>query len=145
MPVPAVDAGIVAGSHIAAAQELRPLEEGPELQVAVAVDAGVGGEALAVAGRELPDDLLPERIREVEDIVRDAQAEGGGAGVLHILQAAAGPATGEAGVLVLIELHGAAHAVVARVPQQLPRRAGVHAAAHGQQDFGFLHFRHISS
>ena len=129
-----IDAGIVTGGNISAAKEICPLEQRAKLQIAVAVDAGIWGKSPAVACHEFADDLLPEFLRKVENIVGDPQAEGSGASVLDILQTAAGPVWGDPCILVAVKLHGTAGARIARVPQELGRRAGIYAAAHGHQD-----------
>ena len=55
LPCP-LDAGVVAGGDIAAAQNIGALKELVEFQIAVAVDAGVGGDAVLVGVDEAVDD-----------------------------------------------------------------------------------------
>ena len=125
------DAGVMASGNGVAAQFLRPVEELFKFQIAVAVDTGVRRFALAVAGNEFVHDLLPEFVGEIERIMPHPQLPGGAAGILHIVETAAGVASAQADVLILIELHRTADAGMPRVGQQLCRHAGIHAAAHG--------------
>ena len=70
-PVPAVDAGIVAGSHIVGSPGAPPAGRAAFHRTSGSGCSRCRGWAFRpwqYAGRELPDDLFPERIREVEDL-----------------------------------------------------------------------------
>ena len=87
--IPAVlplNPGIVAGGNGVAAHERRPVIEPPELQIAVAVNAGIGGAPLLIGLRKAIHHLAAELIGEVEHIVGHIQLISHAAGVLHILQ-----------------------------------------------------------
>ena len=80
----------MAGDHIVAAQLLGSAEHGPEFQIAVAVDAGAGGLARLVAADELFHDAGTEVVLKIKGIVGNAHAAADAAGILHIVQGAAG-------------------------------------------------------
>ena len=141
LPV-ALDARIVAGRDILAPHDVRTLKKLVELQIAVAVDAGVRRDPVFVGVHKAVDDAGAELILEVEDIKREAQPVCDAAGILGIVERAAGMALGDARVLVVVELHHAANAVIARVRQQLRRDGGIHAAGHGDQYLFSSHWRH---
>ena len=136
--IPAVfllNAGIVAGGDGIAAHEGRPVIETPEFQIAVAVNTGIGRPALLIGIGKSVHYLAAELIREVEHIVRHIQLAGHAAGILHIVQRAAGAAAGEADVLVAVEGHGGAGAVPALPLHEVSGDAGINAAAHCNQCF----------
>ena len=126
----------MAGGDVGAAQHVRPVEQPVELHEAVAGDAGIGRAAIQIRLGEAADDLPAEIVGEIEHEVLHAQPPRHAARILHIVQRAAGVPLGNACVLVLKQLHRAAHAFAARVSEQLGRDAGIHAAAHGDQ---YLH------
>ena len=140
LPCP-LDAGVVAGGDIAAAQDIGALKELVKFQIAVAVDAGVGGDAVLIGVDEAVDDAGGKFVLEVENVKREAQTAGNAPGVLRVVERAAGMALGDARVLVVIELHHAADAVVARVGQKLCRHAGIHAAGHGDEHLLSSHWQ----
>ena len=140
LPIP-FNAGIVPRGDIAAAHDVGALEELVEFQIAVAVDAGVRGNAVLVGVYEAVDDALGKFILEIEDVIRHAEAIGHAARVLHIVERAAGVRLRNARVLVIVELHRAADARKARVRQQLGRDGGIHAAGHGDQYLFSFHWQ----
>ena len=85
LPCP-LDAGVVAGGDIAAAQDIGALKELVEFQIAVAVDAGVGGDAVLVGVDEAVDDAGGEFVLEVENVKRKAQTAGNAPGVLRVVE-----------------------------------------------------------
>ena len=134
--IPAVlplDPGIVAGGDGVAAHQRRPVIEPPELQIAVAVNAGVGGLPPLVGRGEAVHDLTAEFVGEIEHIVGHIQLVRHAAGVLHILQRAAGAAAGDADVLVAVQRHGSADAVPPLLLHEGSGDAGINAAAHCNQ------------
>ena len=133
-PVLLLDARIMSGRHMVAAQKPRALEQLVELHEAVAVDARIRRAAMTVAANKLADDLFLEILREIEHVVAHPQPRGDAPRVLHIVKRAAGVSARDARVLVGIELHRAAGTAVPRVGKQLRRDAGIHAAAHGNQN-----------
>src|ERR1700753_3404852 len=97
-PQPTVlDAGVVAGADGVEAQSHRPVEDGGDLDLLVAADAGVGGAARGVLGHEVFDDVGVEAFGHVPDIERDADHVGGAAGVAGVLQRAAAAGAGAVG------------------------------------------------
>ena len=117
--------------HIVPVQLLRPLEQGTEFEISVAVDAGVGGLSPLIGAGEAVHHLVMELAGEVEHIKRKAQLPGHRPGVLHIVQGAAAALPLHAHISVVKQLHGHADEVVARLFQNPGRRGAVHAAAHG--------------
>ena len=127
------NADIVAGGDGVAAQEGRPVIEPPEFQIAVAVDTGIGRPPLPVGIRKAVHHLTAKLIGEVKNVVGNPQTKRHAAGILHILQRAAGAAMGNADVLVAVKGHGSADAVPAAVLQKVSGDAGINAAAHCDQ------------
>ena len=126
-----LDAGVVPGRQHLAPERAGARLEQAEFQVPVAVQAWVRRRPALIGRGKARHDLLAERILVIKDIVRHAQRIGHAAGILHIVERAAGVAARHAGVLVFIQLHGHAHAVVTCLLHQVCRHARIHAAAHG--------------
>ena len=63
------DAGVVPSGNIVEAVVERPVEHRAELQLTVAVQAGVRGAARAVFRDEMPHDLAAEKVAQVEHIL----------------------------------------------------------------------------
>ena len=101
--------------HIVPVQLLRPLEQGPEFEISVAVDAGVGGLSPLIGAGEAVHHLVMELAGEVEHIKRKAQLPGHRPGILHIIQGAAAALPLHAHISVVKQLHGHADEVVARL------------------------------
>ena len=76
--------GVVAGRHRVEPERVGPLEQAVELEVAVALDARVGGPARGVAGDVRLDHMGLEVGGEVEDVVDDAELVGHPSGVVHV-------------------------------------------------------------
>ena len=125
--------------HAVTAQLQTPAQQMVEFQIAVALDAGVGGGAAFVAADEIADDLFVEIVGEIEYIVTHAQTGGHLAGVFHIVQGAAGAADLGTDIGVVKKTHGGAGAVVAGVQGEVSGHGTVHAAAHGDQGFLLVH------
>ena len=130
-----LNAGIVAGDDHIAAQLLCAVIEAGKFQITVAVNTWIRRPALQIGSHELVDDLLAEGIGEVEHMVDNPHAIGYCPRVLHVVQCAAGVLSGDPGVLILIELHGTADTVPARLLHEPGGNGGVHTAAHGDQCF----------
>ena len=128
------NADIVAGGDGVAAHEGRPVIEMPEFQVAVAVDTGIGRPPLSVGIRKAVHHLTAKLIGEVKNVVGNPQPKRHAAGILHILQRAAGAAAGNADVLVAVKGHGSTDAVPAAELQKVSGDAGINAAAHCNQN-----------
>ncbi len=126
-PPPAIgvrhDASVVTGGDGIEAEGVGPPEEPVELQVAVALDAGVRGATGGVVGHIGRHDVLVEVIPEVEDVVLDAEATRNGASVVHVGHRAA------TGVRCPSpQLQGGAHDIVAGLHEESGGHGGVHAA-----------------
>ena len=132
-PVFLFDARVMARDDGVAAKNAGALVETLEFQIAVAVDAGVRRRTVLVGGDKAVDDLTLEVIREVEDIVGNAETECDRARILHILERAAGLRGLHANILVLKEFHRCADALAALVLHQKCGDARVHTAAHCDQ------------
>ena len=127
------DTRIVAGDDLFAAELLGAAEERIELHAPVALDAGVRRAGAAVSLAERQHDLLAEALGKIENAVAHPQPVGHGAGVLHIVERAAGVLLGYPGIGVCIELHGAADALVPLALREIRRDGGIDAAAHGNE------------
>ncbi len=79
----------MAGREVVGVEGQRAVEQGAELDVLVAGQAGVGRAAARVLGDEVVDDAAVEVLFEVHHVVGDAQHVGRGAGVVDVLDAAA--------------------------------------------------------
>jgi hypothetical protein len=124
------DPGVVAGRQAVGAEQPGPLDQVAELDVAVALQAGVRGAARGVLVDEPVDDGAAELGLHVERVEGDADPGAGQAGVVHRRDAAAGicPA-----VLVVRreEAEVDADDAVALLPHQEGGDGAVDAAAHG--------------
>ena len=122
-----------------AAQLLRPAQQRFKLHAPVALNARVRRAPTAVVRGKRQHDALAEALGKVKNIVRHPQPVGDGAGVLHIVERAAGVSFAQTGVLVRIELHRAADALIPLALRKVRRDGRIDAAAHGNQRFhGFL-------
>ena len=128
-----LDPGIMASGDGVTAQEGCPVIKPPEFQVAVAVDTGIGRPPLSVGIRKAVHHLTAKLIGEVKNVVGNPQTKRHAAGILHILQRAAGAAAGNTDVLVAVKGHGSADAVPAAELQKVSGDAGINAAAHCDQ------------
>ena len=121
-------AGVVARRHRVEAELAGPAQEAVELQVAVAVDAGVRRTPGGVGGHVGLHHPGVEVGREVEDVVGDAQLLGHAPGVVHVGHRAAPRVAGAAP-----QLHGGPDHVVAGLGQKGGGDRRVHAPRHGHQ------------
>jgi hypothetical protein len=126
--------GVVAGADRVEAERERLVEEGGELDLLVAAQAGVGGAAGLVLGDEVLDDVLAEAVGEVPHVERDADDVGGAAGVARVLDGAAAPRAGAERLRVRGEREVDAGHVVARFGRAGGGDGGVDSAGHGGQD-----------
>ena len=131
-----VHPGIVPGGDIVIPQHQSPVQQGPELQAAVAVDAGIRRVPGAVFRHKAVHDLPGEAFRFVEHIEFHAQPVGHGPRIVRIVGRAAGPR-----LLPVIQPQHGSVAVVPLLPQQQRRGAAVHAAGHGHQYAFSFHAR----
>ena len=119
--------GVVSRGQIVVPHLQRTIQQSAELQLPVAVDAGVGRPARAVLRHEFLHDAAGEPLRLIEQVKVHAQPLRRPAGVLSALGGQMRhlrlPAQAE---------HGAA-ADIALLPQQRGGGRAVHAAGHGDQ------------
>ena len=80
-------------------------------------------------------DFLRKQVLIVDDMVRDADLLGNAAGVLRVLEGAAGVQKILTYNVIFIQTHRAAYAFVAARRHDLSRHAAVDAAAHCNQSF----------
>ncbi len=105
LPV-AIDPSVVAGHEHVTAEGGGPLEEGAEAHGAVALDAGIRGLPRHVDLAETFDDVAPELVDVVEDVIRHIQLGRHPPGVLGVADgAAAGGGHRTVGALPLLERH----------------------------------------
>ncbi len=108
-------------------------EQIPELDRAVALDAGNGRLAVEIALREAVDDGLAKAGLVIEHVMRDADRLGDPAGIVDILARAAGTLTMGSGA-VIVELQGNSKHIVALPFQESSNDGGIDAARHGNND-----------
>jgi hypothetical protein len=120
---------VVSGGHGVEADGQRPLEQAVELEVAVALDAGVRCAPDPVGLDVGLDHAAVEVVGEGPDVVDDAELLGDPAGVVDVADRAA------AGVgLAAPQLHRDADDLVAGLEQAGRGDRRVDAAGHGGQD-----------
>src|ERR1700732_3521045 len=81
---------VMAGRQDIGAEVLRRFKQIGEFDFAVASDARYGRLARRITLRERRDDLAPEPLLVVKDIVRDAEAGGGKTRIMNVLSGATG-------------------------------------------------------
>ena len=108
-----------------------PLEEHAELDLAVAHHVGIRREAAPVAVEQVVDDAGAVLVHEVDDAELDAEAFGGGAGVVDVLLPGA---FADDVVLVDPVLHVRADELVAFALQEERGHGAVDSAGHGDED-----------
>ena len=126
---------VVSGRQYVAAKFLHLGEEVLKLEAAVALDAWIGRAAVQVLIDKRFDDFLRKQVLIVDDMVRDADLLGNAAGVLRVLEGAAGVQKILTYNVIFIQTHRAAYAFVAARRHDLSRHAAVDAAAHCNQSF----------
>ena len=122
-----VHTGIVPRGQIVVAQLQRPVQQRAELQLPVAVDAGVGRPARAVFIHEFLHDAAGEPLRFVQQMELHAQPLCHGTGILGV--------PGRKAVHLRITVQ-AEHGPAAGIALRLQQRGGggaVHPAGHGDQ------------
>ena len=123
------DAGVVAGGHGVEPEQHGPAQEAVELQVPVALDAGVRGAAGRVVGHVGSHHVLVEVVGEREHVVGDAELLGHPPGVVDVGHRAAPRVTGAAP-----QLEGGADHLVALLLEQGGGHRRVDPTAHADQD-----------
>ena len=123
------------GDDTVAAQLPGTLQQLAEFQKTVAVDAGIGRSAGIVGVNEFIHNLPIEVVSEIKNIVGDFQPPRHRAGILHIVQGAAGFAAIGSSGLPGVQPHGGTDAVAALLFHQQGSHGAVHAAAHSNQGF----------
>ena len=96
------DARIVAGDDLLAAELFGAAEECVKLHAPVALDAWVRRAGAAVVRSKGQHDPLAEALGKIENAITHPQPVGNGAGVLHIVEGAAGVFFGYPGVGIRI-------------------------------------------
>ncbi len=79
-------ASIMSGGHKVVPQLYATLLQRAELEVAVAIDAGIGRAALEVAFAELVHHVCTEALGVVEHVVRNAQPERNAASIFNVFE-----------------------------------------------------------
>ena len=125
----------MAGDYPIAAQLQSPAEQPVKFQIPVAVNAGIGGQAPFIAVGEFAHDLPVKILGKIKGVVPDAELRGYRTGVLHIFQGAAGAFFRG----VVVQAHGGADALVARLLHQKGSHRAVHAAAHADERTHIVH------
>ena len=136
----APDDRVVAGGEIIRAHRDRPAQQGGELQVPVAVQAGGRRASGRVFGGEGRDDVLLELPLEVERIEGHTERLADGARILDALQPAAGARSvrDRARLIAAIEAHRDADDLIPGVAHQQSGHGAIDAAAHRHDDLLFF-------
>ncbi len=129
--------GVMAGGHVIIADLPGTLHQLPKFDVPVAIDTGIGRFTPFIGPYKPVHDLLPEAVSKIEHIKGHAQPGGYAAGVVHIVQGAAGFLSGNPRVLIGMKLQGDADRFVAELLHQKRGYTGIHSAAHGYDGFFF--------
>ena len=121
--------GIVAGSDGIRPLLQRPVQQGTEFDLPVAVDAGIGSSALHIFLHKVVHDGGAEQPAQIQHLMGNPHGGGHRFGHLNIIcrTAQARP------VLIGMQAQRDAGDVVPGPPQQQCRRSAVHAAAHGSK------------
>src|ERR1017187_1671374 len=120
----------MAGADRVETERFRPVQNGRELDLLVAAEAGIRGIAAGVLVDEILNDVGVEALGHVPDVERDADHVGGAACVPCVLQGAAAARPGPVGLRVGGQ--GKVHAghVMARFRRPAGGHRGVDAAGH---------------
>jgi hypothetical protein len=124
-----IDPGVVTGSYGVEAEADPPVEEAPELEVPVALDARVRRATGRVSTYVRSNDAALELLGEVEDVVIDAEAIGHPPGVVDVGNRAAARIRSTAP-----ELHGGSDDVMALLAQHSGGNGGVDSTGEGDED-----------
>jgi hypothetical protein len=119
------DPGVMAGGHRGEPQGIGPAQQPVELEVTVALDAGVGCATHRMVGHVGPHHVVLEVVAEVEHVVLDPEPVGDPAGVVDVAHGAA-PGVARA----TPQLHGDPDHLVALLAQQGGRHRRVDPARH---------------
>src|SRR5262249_4768933 len=119
------DPRVVAGGQAGRPELTGPPPEQSELHVLVAARTWIWGPAGEILRHERLHDVALERLRHVEDVVREAEPIGDGARVVEVVERAA------MAVRLAEEAERDADHVVSRGDAAGGRDGAVHAAAHG--------------
>ncbi len=129
----ALDPGVVPGADQPRPEAGRAVHQRRELQVAVAVYARDRRPSRRVLAHEVRDHRLVELLLEVDDVVGDAEAGRDPAGVVQVVDRAAG-AELRLPLRLVVELHRQTDDVMPLAGQQGGRDRGVDPARHGDYD-----------
>ena len=129
----------MSGDHAVAAQLHGAAHQMLKFQIAVAVNAGIGGGAAFIAADEFGNHLFLKVVREIKHVKGHSQSPGDTSGIFHIIQTAAGGLLIQTQNVVAEQTHGHAGAFIALLLHQKGSHRAVHAAAHGNQRFFFSH------
>ena len=120
----------MAGGDRIGAKTLRSLQQGRELQVAVAVSARQRCSPRCVLAYEVRDDVLVKLSLEVHDVMRNVEGRRHAPGVVQIVERTAAAERRLAAGLV-VELHRQTDNVVALIGEQSCGHRGIDATRHG--------------
>ena len=124
------DPGIVPGGDGVRPLVQGPVQQGAELDLPVAVDAGIGSPAVCIGPHEPVHHLLLEKVTQIQHHMGDPHAGGHRPSRLDVVRRAAQARP----VLVVVKAQRHTGDVTARLLQQQCRRSAVHAAAHGGEN-----------
>ena len=112
-----LDAGVVTGRHEIGVEALRPVQQGAEFEVAVAVHARDRCAPGRILADKVRDDLVLELTLEIDDVMGDANDGGGPTRVVKVVERTTATETAHALALV-VELHRQADHLVALLGEQ---------------------------
>ena len=118
------------GRDVITTEQLRAGIELIKLHMPIAFDARIRRSPRPICRCKRIYDTRGKIVREVEYIVRHSEVIRHPPGVLHIVKGTARVSGGNSGILVPVQLHGAANALVSCVTEQFCRNRGIHTARH---------------
>ena len=110
-------AGVVTGCHEIGVEALRPVQQGAEFQVAVAVHARDRCTPGRILADKVRDDVVLELTLEIDDVMGDANDGGGPTRVVKVVECATAAETAHALALV-VQLHRQADHLVTFLGEQ---------------------------
>ena len=128
------------GNNIVTTKFHGAAQETLKFQMAVTVNAGIGGKSALIAMDEFINYLFPEICLEIKYVEGHTQPSGNTSGIFHIFQGTAGIVVSIRIRSVVIKPHDCADAVKSCLLCQKSGNRAVYTAAHGNQS---LLLRHI--
>ena len=137
------NARIMPGDHIVQPALPGKVQQLVKFHIAVAVNAWVGRTAVFIDADEFFDDLILEVRRKVQHFIGDIQLKRHLGGIVDVPLGTAGMKAPQPDILVAVQPHRCADAIIALLCHQVRSHRAVHAAAHGNQGGVFVCYGHF--